>query len=85
MQVSTYCTAYRDLQEVLWVPGNIAEDSWGSRNGFAEDSSLPLGCYVVSLGAIDPLTLNMKTLRFFETPGTTRQRYSVTPPEGLNL
>jgi len=85
MQVSTYCAAYRDLQEVLWVPGKIGEDSWGPRNGFAEDSSLPLGCYVVSLRAIDPLTLNMKTLRFFETPGTTHQRYSVTPPEVLNL
>ena len=27
----------------------------------------------------------MKTLRFVETPDTTHQRDSATPPEGLNL
>ena len=39
----------------------------------------------MSLGALDPLTLNMKALRFFETAGTNHQRHSATPPEDLHL
>jgi hypothetical protein len=88
MQVSTHCTAYKDLQEVLWVSGKTGEESCRDlrfKQRFCWRLKSSPGMWRCVTGCTWPPDPEYEDPTILRTPGTNHKRHSATPPEDLNL